>query len=213
MKLEIYSDIVCPWCYIGKARFDKALKQLGDSVDFQVVWRPFELNPTMPTEGMCRKEYRTCKFGSWERSQEMDQEITAKAAADGLKFNLEKLERTPNTFNAHRLMWFAEPKGKQDAVADLLFKKYFEEAADIGNTDILVAIGVKAGLDENEVTAFLASNEGTSEVKAEEQVGIRLGISGVPAFVIEGDVIASGAQSPDQFAEILKRVYMAYQQV
>jgi len=213
MKLEIYSDIVCPWCYIGKARLDKALEQLGNSVDFQVAWRPFELNPTMPAEGMCRKEYRTCKFGSWERSQEMDKELTAKAAADGLHFNLDKLERTPNTFNAQRLLWFAEARGKQDAVSDLLFKKYFEEAVDIGNSSVLIEVGAEAGLDKKEVAEFLASKKGSDEVRAEEQVGIRLGISGVPAFVIEGDVIASGAQSPDQFAETLKRVYLAYQQV
>lgn len=212
MKLEIYSDIICPWCYIGKARLDKALATLGDDCQFEIVWRSFELNPTMPESGMCRKEYRTCKFGSWERSQEMDRDITAKAAADGLKFNLDKLERTPNTFNAHRLMWFAEGKGKQNEISELLFKAYFEDARDIGDIEQLAQIAGDAGLDREAVTKFLLSEDGKAEVKDEEQRAIRLGISGVPAFVLDGDVIASGAQTPEEFVRILKRVYVAYSQ-
>lgn len=222
MKLEIYSDIICPWCYIGKIRLDKALKTLGGKVDFKVVWRPFELNPSMPAEGMDRKEYRTCKFGSWERSLEMDKEITAKAAADGLTFHLERLTRTPNTFNGHRLLWYAEKsadkagiqeeteKDIQDTIAELLFQRYFCEAADIGDIDVLTEVAVEAGLDKAEVQAFLLSDQGVAEVKAEAQRGIRLGISGVPAFVLEGDVIASGAQTPEHFIELLTRVYANY---
>jgi predicted DsbA family dithiol-disulfide isomerase len=212
VKLEIYSDIICPWCYIGKARLDKALATLGDECKFEIVWRPFELNPTMAAEGMCRKEYRTCKFGSWERSQEMDRDITAKAAADGLTFNLDKLERTPNTFNAHRLLWYAGNKGSQEKVSDLLFKAYFEHGEDIGAISELVKIAGAAGLDQTETEAFLLSEDGKAEVKDEEQRGIRLGISGVPAFVLDGDVIASGAQSPEEFVRILKRVHVAYSQ-
>ncbi len=222
MKLEIYSDIICPWCYIGKVRLDKALKTLGDKVNFKVVWRPFELNPSMPAEGMDRKEYRTCKFGSWERSLEMDKDITAKAAADGLTFNLDKLTRTPNTFNGHRLLWFAEkstPKtgiqeetreSIQDVIAEILFQRYFCQAADIGDINVLTEVAVEAGLDKAEIQAFLLSDQGVAEVKEEAQRGIRLGISGVPAFVLEGDVIASGAQTPEHFIELLTRVYANY---
>lgn len=218
MKLEIYSDIICPWCYVGKARLNKALETLGDKVAFEVVWRPFELNPSMPPEGMCRKEYRTCKFGSWERSLEMDRDITAKAAADGLTFNLEKLTRTPNTFNCHRLLWFAEKISKeegkktgiQDEIAGLLFQRYFTDGADIGDINVLADLAAKAGLDRAEVKDFLQSNQGVAEVKEEAQKGIRLGISGVPAFVLEGDVIASGAQTPEHFIELLTRVYANY---
>ena len=221
MKLEIYSDIICPWCYIGKVRLDKALETLGDKVKFEVVWRPFELNPSMTPEGMCRKEYRTCKFGSWERSLEMDKEITTKAAAEGLTFNLDKLTRTPSTFKGHRLLWFAEKAdanaGKngngtstQDEIATLLFKRYFTEGADIGDIEVLATVAAEAGLDKEEVKAFLSSDQGEVEVKAEAQTGIRLGISGVPAFVLEGDVIASGAQTPDQFVQLLTRVYANY---
>lgn len=222
LKLEIYSDIICPWCYIGKVRLDKALKTLGSKVNFEVVWRPFELNPSMPAEGMDRKEYRTCKFGSWERSLEMDKDITNKAAAEGLTFNLDKLTRTPNTFNGHRLLWFAEQsrhrtgiqeetrENIQDVIAELLFQRYFCQAADIGDINVLTEVAVEAGLDKAEVQAFLLSDEGVAEVKAEAQRGIRLGISGVPAFVLEGDVIASGAQSPEHFIELLTRVYANY---
>jgi predicted DsbA family dithiol-disulfide isomerase len=222
MKLEIYSDIICPWCYIGKVRLDKALKTLGGKVNFKAVWRPFELNPSMPAEGMDRKEYRTCKFGSWERSLEMDKEITAKAAAEGLTFNLDKLTRTPNTFNGHRLLWFAEKstdkagiqevaqESIQDTIAELLFQRYFIEAADIGDINVLTQVAVEAGLDKAGVQAFLLSEQGVAEVKAEAQRGIRLGISGVPAFVLEGDVIASGAQTPEHFIELLTRVYANY---
>ncbi|CAN5151035.1 DsbA family protein [soil metagenome] len=227
MKLEIYSDIICPWCYIGKVRLDKALETLGDKVDFEVVWRPFELNPSMSPEGMCRKEYRTCKFGSWERSLEMDKELTTKAAAEGLTFNLDKLTRTPSTFKGHRLLWFAEQadqrgeaklglktsgkaKGIQEEVARLLFDSYFTCGADIGDVEVLADIAAVAGLDREEVKSFLNSDKGETEVKAEAQRGIRLGISGVPAFVLEGDVIASGAQTPEQFSELLSRVYANY---
>ncbi|MFA7336132.1 MAG: DsbA family oxidoreductase [Candidatus Obscuribacterales bacterium] len=210
MKLEIYSDIICPWCYVGKARLDKALETLGDKVAFEVAWRPFELNPSMPPEGMCRKEYRTCKFGSWERSLEMDRDITAKAAADGLTFNLDKLTRTPNTFNCHRLLWFAEKAGNQEAIAGLLFQRYFTEGADIGDINVLADLAAEAGLDKAEVKDFLQSDQGIAEVKEEAQKGIRLGISGVPAFVLEGDVIASGAQTPEHFIELLTRVYANY---
>lgn len=221
MKLEIYSDIICPWCYIGKVRLDKALKTLGDKVAFEVVWRPFELNPSMPPEGMCRKEYRTCKFGSWERSLEMDKEITAKAAAEGLTFNLDKLTRTPNTFNCHRLLWFAEQNAQKEAkqakktsiqevIAGLLFQAYFTESADIGDINVLADLAAEAGLGKAEVKDFLQSDQGVAEVKEEAQRGIRLGISGVPAFVLEGDVIASGAQTPEHFIELLNRVYANY---
>jgi predicted DsbA family dithiol-disulfide isomerase len=222
MKLEIYSDIICPWCYIGKVRLDKALKTLGGKVNFKVVWLPFELNPSMPAEGMDRKEYRTCKFGSWERSLEMDQDITNKAAAEGLTFNLDKLTRTPNTFNGHRLLWFAAKstdktgiqeeaqKDIQDTIAEFLFQRYFCQAADIGDINVLTEVAVEAGLDKAEVKAFLLSDQGVAEVKDEAQRGIRLGISGVPAFVLEGDVIASGAQTPEHFIELLTRVYASY---
>lgn len=218
MKLEIYSDIVCPWCYLGKVRLDKALETLGDKVNFEVVWRPFELNPSMPPEGMDRREYRTCKFGSWERSQEMDRDITAKAALEGLTFNLDKLTRTPSTFKGHRLLWFAEQvsakdgekKGIQEDIARLLFHSYFTEGADIGNVEVLAGIAAKAGLDQEDVREFLNSDKGEVEVKAEAQRGIRLGISGVPAFVLEGDVVASGAQTPEQFIDLLTRVYANY---
>ena len=210
MKLEIYSDIICPWCYIGKARLDKALEILGDKVAFEVVWRPFELNPSMAPEGMCRKEYRTCKFGSWERSLEMDRDITVKAAADGLTFNLDKLTRTPNTFNCHRLLWFAEKASSQEAIASLLFQRYFTDGADIGDINVLADVAADAGLNKVEVQDFLQSDQGVAEVKEEAQKGIRLGISGVPAFVLEGDVIASGAQTPEHFIELLTRVYANY---
>lgn len=222
MKLEIYSDIICPWCYIGKVRLDKALKALGGKVNFKVVWRPFELNPSMPADGMDRKEYRTCKFGSWERSLEMDKDITAKAAAEGLIFNFDKLTRTPNTFNGHRLLWFAEKSSNktgiqeetresiQDVIAALLFQRYFCQAADIGDINVLAEVAAEAGLDKTEVQAFLLSDQGVAEVKEEAQRGIRLGISGVPAFVLDGDVIASGAQTPEHFIELLTRVYANY---
>lgn len=129
LAVDVISDVVCPWCYVGKRRLEKAIAALDRQV--KVRWLPFQLNPTMPKEGISRREYRTRKFGSWERSLELDAQVAAAGKAEGIHFAFERIERTPNTLDAHRLIWLADQQGVQDAVVEALFRAYFTEGRDI----------------------------------------------------------------------------------
>jgi predicted DsbA family dithiol-disulfide isomerase len=131
-KIEIYSDIICPWCYIGKRRMEAGLKLLDQEFNHTIVWRPFQLNPDMPLEGITRKIYRSRKFGSWERSVAMDTELAATGKSLGIDFNYDKVLMTPNTFAAHRLLWWAEQRNVQDPLVEALFSAYFVEGRDVG---------------------------------------------------------------------------------
>ena len=195
MQIDIYSDIVCPWCYVGKRRLERALTSVGG--DIHVTWRPFQLNPTMPLDGMDRSAYLKAKFGSLEAFGQMKEQLLAAGEEEQIPFAFEKIQRTPNTFSAHRLVWHAAQQGKQDEVVEALFRAYFLEGKNIGDPKTLAHVAVEAGLDRTETEEFLASDKGVTEVKMEEAVGRRLGISGVPYFVINGTVAISGAQPSD----------------
>ena len=192
LQIDIYSDIVCPWCYVGKRRLERALTSVGD--DIHVTWRPFQLNPTMPLDGMDRSAYLKAKFGSLEAFGRMEEQLLAAGVDEQISFAFEKIQRTPNTFAAHRLVWYAAQQGKQDAVVETLFRAYFLEGRNIGDLAVLTHVADEAGLDQTETEAFLASEKGMVEVKAEEAIGRRLGISGVPYFVFNGRVSIYGAQ-------------------
>src|SRR5881394_2744294 len=149
-RIDVISDVICPWCYIGKRHLERALDILDQAkLRFTVAWHPFQLNPEMPTEGVDRQQYRLAKFGSAERSKQMDERITGVAAGVGIEFHLEKLTRTPNTVKAHRVIRFAAQKGVQDGVVEALFEGYFCNGADIGDDEALVALGVAGGLDRD----------------------------------------------------------------
>jgi predicted DsbA family dithiol-disulfide isomerase len=195
MQIDIYSDIVCPWCYVGKRRLERALTSIGG--DVHVTWRPFQLNPTMPLDGMNRKAYLEAKFGSLEAFGRMEEQLFAAGAEERIPFAFEKIQRTPNTFATHRLVWYAAQEGKQDEVVENLFGAYFLEGRNLGDVKTLTHVAVEAGLDRIETETFLASEKGVVEVKAEEAVGRRLGIRGVPYFVFNGSISISGAQPPD----------------
>jgi predicted DsbA family dithiol-disulfide isomerase len=201
MKLEIYSDIICPWCYIGKRRMEAGLKLLGQEYNPKIVWRPFQLNPDMPLEGMNRKIYRTRKFGSWERSVAMDAELAATGKILRIDFNYGKVLMTPNTFAAHRLLWWAEQRNHLDPLVEALFSAYFGEGRDVGRHDVLAEIASEVGLPPAEALAFLDSDSGQKEVKEEELKGLKLGLQGVPFFVLNGVPAFSGAQRPQVFLE------------
>ena len=201
--IDIYSDVVCPWCYVGKRRLEQALALVGRSA--QAAWRPFQLNPTMPKEGMERTAYLEAKFGSLDAFRQMEEHVLAAGAESHITFAFEKIARTPNTFSAHRLIWFAAQEGRQDAVVDSLFQGYFEEGVDIGSLSALAQLAQRAGLDAEQ---FLQSEGGTAEVKAEEAAGHRLGIRGVPYFVLNGTYALSGAQPPDRFVAAFRRTEM-----
>lgn len=205
LTIEIYSDVVCPWCYVGKRRLERALSQLNDRVKAQITWRPFQLNPTMPKEGMDRTTYLTAKFGSLDAFRQMEEHLLAAGAAEHIPFVFEKMARTPNTFMAHRLIWYAEQQGRQDAAVESLFRGYFTEGVDIGSVSVLGQLARRIGLDATDVASFLHSEEGTTEVKVEEAAGHRLGIRGVPYFNVNGSLSISGAQPPDIFVSALQQ--------
>ena len=203
LTIEIYSDIVCPWCYVGKRRLERALTSVGG--DIPVTWRPFQLNPTMPLEGMNRTTYLKAKFGSLEVFGRMEEQLLAAGAEEQIPFAFEKIQRTPNTFAAHRLVWYAAQQGKQDEVVETLFRAYFLEGRNIGELKVLTQVAADAGLDRTETETYLASNDGAVEVKGEEAIGRRLGISGVPYFVFNGGITIYGAQPSDIFVSAIRQ--------
>ena len=149
VSVEEISDVICPWCYIGKRRLEKAVAACDRQHEIRVRWLPFQLNPQMPKAGISRREYRTKKFGSWERSQQLDTTMVAVGEAEGIHFALDKIERTPNTRDAHRLIWLADKEGVQDAVVEALFRAYFTEGRDISNHQTLLDVVAEAGLDRH----------------------------------------------------------------
>ena len=207
-RIDVISDAICPWCYIGKRQLESALKILGrDQLRFSVMWHPYQLNPDMPAEGAERATYRAAKFGSAERAQAIDQRITETAASVGLEFHLEKLTRTPNTLNAHRLIRFAAQQGVQDSVVEALFKAYFCDGADLGDAELLAAIGGTGGLDPDEVWKMLASEDGKREVLANDQMARNAGIQGVPSFALQGHVLFSGALAAEDMANAFRQAW------
>lgn len=208
-RIDVISDAICPWCYIGKRQLERALGILESQhkLRFSVAWHPFQLNPEMPAEGVDRLQYRISKFGSAERSQQMDARITEVAAGVGLSFHLEKLTRTPNTVKAHRLIRLAGQKGVQDSVVEALFDGYFCNGADIGDDKTLADIGHRGGLDAETVLAMLAGDEGRREVLAGDQMARNAGIQGVPSFALQGHVLFSGAIPAEEMVDTFRRAW------
>lgn len=203
-RLDVYSDVICPWCYIGKRHMQVALGRLAvDGHAFEISWRPFQLNPDMPADGIRRDEYRQAKFGSLERSRELDEQVGSAAAAAGLQIRFDLMQRTPNTLDAHRLIQVAAERRRQDEIVDSLFAAYFVEGRDIGDRPTLVDIATGAGLDPADTAAFLATDRLAAEIQAEDAAVRQAGLSGVPTFVLERHVLFSGAVPPDAFAEAL----------
>jgi predicted DsbA family dithiol-disulfide isomerase len=202
LAIDVYSDVICPWCYVGKRRLERAMHQAGDAGKANVVWRPFQLNPTMPKGGMDRRVYLQAKFGSLEMFDEMEQRLLEAGHDEQISFAFEQIARTPNTFLAHRLIWYAGTQGCQDAVVNQLFQGYFEEGLDIGASSVLVELADRARL---KAVSFLESEDGVAEVKAEESVGRQLGIRGVPYFVLDKNYGISGAQPVDVFLSAFEK--------
>jgi predicted DsbA family dithiol-disulfide isomerase len=203
LAVDVISDVICPWCYIGKLRLEKAVAAFGGPV--AVRWLPFQLNPAMPKEGVSRREYRTKKFGGWERSQELDARVVAVGEAEGIRFAFDRIERTPNTLDAHRLVGLAERQGVQGAVVEALFRAYFTEGRDIGNRQTLLDVVAEAGLDRHEAEAVLNSNDGLEAIKEADALARRFGVDGVPFFIVNGTLTLSGAQQPGAFLEAFRQ--------
>lgn len=196
VDVTVISDVICPWCYIGKANLEAAIDSLASKIDVQVSWKPFELNPRMPEDGMSRRDYRSAKFGTWARSQELDAQVEAAARSAGIEIHHERMQRTPNTLAAHRVIWLAGKQGVQQAVVDALFQAYFVEGLDIGQPEVLAAMAQRGGLTEVPVIEFLHGEEGADEVRHELTQAQRLGVSGVPTFIFAERTALSGAQPP-----------------
>jgi predicted DsbA family dithiol-disulfide isomerase len=188
---------------------EQALETAGYAQQAHIAWRPFQLNPTMPKEGMDRRVYLDAKFGGAEARRAIEERVAKAGEADGIVFAFDQIERTPNTFDAHRLIWFAEQQGCQDEVAEALFHSYFTKGCEIGSLDSLAEIASDCGLNREEVEQFLASDRAVQEVRAEEATGHRLGIRGVPYFVLNGSIAISGAQPPDIFVSAFQQAEKA----
>lgn len=203
--LEVVSDTICPWCYMGKRRLETALAAIGDDISFELRWRPFELNPDMPREGVNRGSYRSAKFGSWEASLELDAQVKAAGASDGLDFHHERMEKTPNTLASHVLIGLAGETDVQSAVVEALFRAYFVDGEDVGDPTVLAAIGAKAGLDQTAVEQTLADKARHAAVKAEASAFSRSGVSGVPTVLLNRFSLFTGAQRPEVIERALRK--------
>jgi predicted DsbA family dithiol-disulfide isomerase len=203
IHIEIVSDVVCPWCYIGKRRLERAIDQLKDKIDVHVTYSPFELNPDIPASGLPQKEYLMAKFGGEERYQQITQQVTNTAAGEGLKFNFDHQMTSPNTRNAHRVLWLASRTGHSAVVKEAFLKAYFEEGVDLSKNETLIAIASKAGMEESQVRQLLTSDEGLADVIALEQRNQQRGIRGVPFYVVNNQYGISGAQPTEYFVEAL----------
>jgi predicted DsbA family dithiol-disulfide isomerase len=198
LTIEIASDVICPWCYIGKRRLERALALLDGEVAAQIRWLPFQLNPDMPRQGMPRADYRRAKFGSIERGRELDARVAAEGKGEGIAFAFDRMQRTPNTVDAHKLIDLAQKQRLAAPVVDALFRAYFEDAEDIGDAAVLERIAAAAGVagwpaesDEKQVTTLEESLRG-------------LGISAVPTFIFDRKSGVSGAQPPESLAAAMR---------
>jgi predicted DsbA family dithiol-disulfide isomerase len=208
MRVEIWSDVVCPWCYVGKRRFEQALASFPHRDEVEVVWRSFELDSTAPQErtGDYAQMLAT-KYGvSVERGQEMIDTMTATAAQEGLDFRFD-IARTGNTFDAHRLLHLAAERGLQDTLKERLMRATFTEGEPIGEPETLVRLGAEVGLDADEARAVLSSDRFADEVRADEQDAQRFGISGVPFFVVDRTYGVSGAQPAELLRQVLDKAW------
>lgn len=205
MLIDIVSDAVCPWCYVGKRRLEKALAE-RPALSVEIVWHAFQLNPGMPDEGMDRKSYLSAKFGSADRAETIYSDIEKAGAAEGLTFAFGSIKRTPNTINAHRLILLAGQQNVQNQVVEMLFQRYFMAGADIGDIIQLVKIAVEAGIAADLASDYLKSSQGAEDVISEDQEMRRIGVTGVPCFIIDKRFAISGAQAPEVFQRIFDTV-------
>ncbi|RMD61364.1 MAG: DsbA family oxidoreductase [Alphaproteobacteria bacterium] len=196
MILDIFSDTICPWCFIGKRRLERALRERPQP-GLHIRWRAFQLNPDMPPEGMDRQRYLELKFGGAANAKAVYDQVRAAGESEGIPFAFERIARTPNTVDSHRLIRFAERLGRQDDVVEALFTAYFLNGKDIGDRDVLTTVAASAGLNADEVHAFLASDAEVEGVRAEDATARRAGINGVPCFVFNGAYALAGAHPPE----------------
>ena len=204
VRIDVVSDVVCPWCFIGKHRLEAAPK-LKPGIAVEVHWRPYFLNDWIPREGIARDEYLTTKFGSPERYKGIAQRVGAAAAEEGLVYASDKMKRQPNTLDCHRLIHWAEGIGKSAEMKQRLMDLYFTEGADLTNRAVLIQAAADVGLYPEDIGAALASDQDVALIEQEAQSAKEAGIEGVPCFIFGGKFAVSGAQSPEYLAEAIER--------
>ena len=204
MRVDIYSDTICPWCFIGKRRLERTLAE-RENLSVEVQWHPYQLNPDMPREGLDSQTYLTLKFGSPSRARQVYDTIARAGHSERIAFNFDAITRTPNTLDSHRLIRFANQAGDGygAAVVEELFRAYFMQGEDIGNLGVLGRVARRCGLDGVAAEAFLASGADTDEVRAEDLRARRMGVEGAPCFIVDGRYAISGAQEPEAFYPLL----------
>jgi predicted DsbA family dithiol-disulfide isomerase len=205
VRIDVVSDVVCPWCFIGKHRLEKAI-ELNPGIPVEVHWRPYFLNDWIPREGISREQYLTTKFGSPERYKGIAQRVAAAASAEGLTYAIDKISRQPNTLDAHRLIRWADNAGKAADMKQKLMDLYFTEGADLTNRKVLAQAAADVGLDAKEIEMALASDKDVAEVERQALSAKEAGIEGVPCFIFDGKFAVSGAQAPEYLAEAIARV-------
>ena len=204
MQIDVISDTVCPWCFIGKRRLARAMAMRPD-IGFDVRWRPFRLDPTIPREGLDRKAYLHAKFGDGGLV-EAHRMLTAEGAKEGIVFAFDAIARSPNTLDSHRLIRWAEMAGVQDEVVERLFIAYFENGEDIGDIRVLADIADISGMDGVEIAQRLESDEDRQLVEREDQIAHEMGVTGVPAMIFGNRLAVSGAREPELLVSVIDRV-------
>ena len=205
LKIDIVSDVVCPWCVIGFRNLKKAMEELKSELDFEISWKPYELHPEIPQEGYDKKLYMLQKFGSASNKSRYD-EITKIGESLNFNFNFSKTERIPNTFMAHRLLWKSEEYNLQTELSEALFTAYFTDGLDIGSKEILAEISESLGMNKNEILNFLDSSEGGQETAGLEMNFIEKSIGAVPTYFINDKYIIQGGQEPETFVSFLRKI-------
>lgn len=210
LQIDIISDFVCPWCFIGKRKLDVALQTARD-FEINIIWRPYRLDPTIPREGIDRKAYLEAKFGP-TASQRIGEKVIAASGGTGINFDFAAIQRSPNTTNAHRLTRWAGLVGRQHQIADALFSAYFEQGRDIGNIETLCDLGVEAGFDRQELIDAFASDNDFDLIDDQDAQARDAGVTGVPALLLGGKFVLMGAQEPDYLTAIFQKAYTRLEQ-
>lgn len=205
IKLDIFSDTICPWCYIGKKRLDRAIKKFNTE-EFMITWRPFQLNPNMQADGMDRTEYLVSKFGSEDAAKTIYDNIFEEGEKEEIYFQFDDIKITPNSFNSHRLLALAYQKKIQDRMIEDIFQSYFIRGEDIGDPTVLLNIAIKHNIDEDEFKNYLMNKENIEPLANEEIQARKMGINSVPTFIVNQQIVINGAQSVDNFELIFTKL-------
>jgi len=208
MQIDVISDTVCPWCFIGKRRLARAL-EMRPEIEFEIVWRPYQLDPNVPREGADRATYMKAKFGDGPRVSAMSESLKSEGLREGIPFAFDKIERRPNTLDSHRLIRWAAAAGIQDTVVERLFAAYFLEGRDIGDPAVLEFLAADVGMDSIEVAELLAGDTDIAVVEREAKLAGEMGITGVPAFIFANKFVLAGAREPEVIAQVIDKALEA----